>query len=35
MEDVGKIPYKTLWILFPSPPPHPPIGKQEESKREK
>jgi hypothetical protein len=28
---------KLLWILFPSPPPHPApqIGKQEESKREK
>jgi hypothetical protein len=28
---------KTLWILFPSPPPHPtpPNAKQEESKREK
>jgi hypothetical protein len=21
MEGVAKIPYKTLWILFPSPPP--------------
>jgi len=38
LKGVAKIPYKTLWILFPSPPPNPTqplIGKQEETKREK